>query len=78
MKNVLGVIGKLGKGAATIAGAVLGIGGASLGGGTDLMGCLDTITKSAPNALTAVGLALIIFGIGRKAGFVAGGDVTAK
>lgn len=70
MGNVLKVLGKLGKGAATIAGGVLGIGGVSLGG-TDVLGCIEQITKSAPDALTAVGLALLIFGVGRKAGFVA-------
>jgi hypothetical protein len=73
VRKILGTLGKLGKGAATIAGGVLGIGGVSLGG-TDILGCVDKLTKSAPDVLTAAGLALLIFGLGRKAGFVAGND----
>ena len=70
MKNILRVLGKLGKGGATIAGAVLGVGGVTLGG-TDVLGCVEQITKSTPDVLTAAGLALLIFGVGRKAGAVA-------
>ena len=77
MNKVLGLLGKLGKGAATIAGGVLGIGGVTLGG-TDILGCIEKLTKSTPDALTAVGLALLIFGVGRKAGFVAGGNNSAN
>lgn len=75
MKNILNVLGKLGKGAATIAGAVLGVGGVTLGG-TDVLDCFTKITQSAPETLTTVGLALLIFGVGRKAGFVAGKETT--
>ena len=71
MKGLLKVLGKLGKGGATIAGTVLGVGGVSLGG-TDVLDCFTKITQSAPDTLTAVGLALLLFGVGRKAGFVTG------
>lgn len=71
MKNILRALGKLGKGAATIAGAVLGVGGVTLGG-SDILDCFTKITQSAPDTLTALGLALLIFGVGRKAGFVTG------
>lgn len=67
MKGVLKFLGKLGKGGATIAGAVLGVGGVSLGG-TDVLDCFTKITSAPADTLTAVGLALLLFGIGRKAG----------
>lgn len=67
MKGILKFLGKLGKGGATIAGAVLGVGGVSLGG-TDVLDCFTKITAAPADTLTAVGLALLLFGIGRKAG----------
>lgn len=70
MKGVLRFLGKLGKGGATIAGAVLGVGGVSLGG-TDVLDCFQKITTAPADTLTAVGLALLLFGIGRKAGVTA-------
>lgn len=67
MKGLLRTLGKLGKGGATIAGAVLGVGGVSLGG-TDVLDCFTKITSAPADTLTALGLALVLFGIGRKAG----------
>lgn len=71
MKGVLKFLGKLGKGGATIAGAVLGVGGVTLGG-TDVLDCFAKITSAPADTLTAIGLALLLFGVGRKAGNVAG------
>jgi hypothetical protein len=70
VKKILRFIGKLGKGGATIAGAVLGVSGVSLGG-TDVLDCFQKITTAPADTLTALGLALLLFGIGRKAGAVA-------
>lgn len=71
MKGVLRFIGKLGKGGATIAGAVLGVGGVTLGG-SDILDCFSKITSAPADTLTAIGLALLLFGVGRKAGAIAG------
>lgn len=73
MKGVLRFLGKLGKGGATIAGAVLGVGGVSLGG-SDILSCFQKITSAPAETLTAFGLALLLFGIGRKAGDAAAKD----
>lgn len=71
MKGLLRTLGRLGKGGATIAGAVLGVGGVSFGG-TDILECFTKITSAPGDTLVAVGLALLLFGIGRKAGHEAG------
>lgn len=71
MKGLLRLLGKVGKGGATIVGAVLGVGGVSLGG-TDVLDCFTKITSAPADTLTAVGLALLLFGIGRKAGVAIG------
>lgn len=71
MKNVLKFLGKLGKGGATIAGAVLGVGGVTLGG-SDVLDCFSKVTSAPADTVTAIGLALLLFGVGRKAGAVAG------
>lgn len=73
MKGILRFLGKLGKGGATIAGAVLGVGGVSLGG-TDVLDCFNKITSAPAETLTALGLALLLFGVGRKAGATAASD----
>lgn len=71
MKKLLLFLGKLGKGGATIVGTALGVGGVTLGG-SDVLECVTTVLSSPPETLTAVGLALVLFGIGRKAGNTAG------
>lgn len=67
MKSILRILGKVLKGGATIAGTVLGAGGVTLGG-TDVLDCFTKITQAPAETLTTLGLALLIFGIGRKAG----------
>jgi len=67
VKGILRFLGKLGKGGATIAGAVLGVSGVSLGG-NDVLECFTKITSAPAETLTALGLALLLFGVGRKAG----------
>lgn len=71
MKNVLRFLGKLGKGGATIAGAALGVGGVAVGG-SDVLECFTKVASAPAETVTTIGLALLIFGIGRKAGNVAG------
>lgn len=66
--GILRTIGGLGKGGATIAGALLGFGGAVFGGGDQLQKCLDMLTKQPASATALLGGALVLFGLGRKAG----------
>lgn len=72
LKGLLRTLGKLGKGGATIAGAVLGLGGAAFGGGDDLGKCIEVVLHQPAGAATFLGVALALFGIGRKAGWVGG------
>ncbi len=79
MRKLLGGIGKLGKGFATIAGTVLGVGGvgaAVTGGNEQIAACITTLLSAPEGVLTVAGVALVLFGVGRKAGWVAG--TTAK
>lgn len=79
MKKLLGIIGRLGKGAATIAGTVVGIGGigaAVAGDNEQIAACITTLLSAPEGIVTVAGVALVLFGVGRKAGWVAGG--TAK
>lgn len=72
MKDIFRILGKLGKGGATIAGAVLGLGGAAFGGGDDLSKCLEVVLSQPAATATFLGVALALFGVGRKAGWVGG------
>lgn len=74
MKNILKVLGRLGKGGATIAGAVLGLGGAAFGGGDDLGKCIEVAVKQPAATATFLGASLLLFGIGRKAGWTGAGS----
>ena len=73
MSKVLSTIGRIGKGFATIAGAVLGIGGFAFGGGANMDACLKTFMSQPANGAVAIGVLLAAFGLGRKAGWIAGG-----
>lgn len=81
MKKLLAAIGKLGKGAATIVGAVLGVGGITLGaatGGNDqLAACVSELMKQPDTALTTIGVAVFLFGVGRKAGWIGRSSASA-
>ena len=70
MKNVLKFLGKLGKGGATIAGAVLGVGGIAAGGGDMLANCIGELLKQPDSAITTAGIVLFLLGFGRKAGYI--------
>lgn len=77
--NLLKTLGKLGKGAATIVGAVLGVGGvgaAVASGNKQIADCVSVLLSQPEGALTMIGVVLLLFGIGRKAGWVAGKDST--
>lgn len=72
--NILKTIGKLGKGAATIVGAVLGVGGvgaAVASGNEQIAACITTILSQPEGAVTMLGVVLLLFGVGRKAGWIA-------
>lgn len=71
MRKVLGILGKIGKGAATILGGTLGVGGIALGGGDRVAGCLKDLASSPDTATLITGLVVLLFGIARKAGWVA-------
>jgi hypothetical protein len=73
---VLKLLGKLGKGLATIIGVVLVGGGVGTGVVTNSNGvteAVQTISQNLPALITAIGVLLAAFGIGRKAG-----DAAAK
>lgn len=70
MKGILRTLGKLGKGGATIAGAALGLGGVAFGGGDDLGRCIEVVLTQPAGTATFLGVALALFGVGRKAGWV--------
>ncbi len=73
--NILKTLGKVGKGFATIAGAVLGIGGvgAAVASGNDqIASCVTLILSQPEGVVMSVGVVLLLFGYGRKAGFIAG------
>lgn len=72
MKNILKVLGSLGKGGLTVVGTVLGVGGVAAGGGDMLAQCISELTKQPDGAIAAVGIVLALLGIGRKAGYIAG------
>lgn len=74
IKGLLRTLGKLGKGGATIAGAVLGLGGAAFGGGDELGKCVEVVLHQPAGTATFLGVALALFGLGRKAGWVGGQD----
>ncbi len=74
LHRVLRFIGSLGKGGASIFGAVLAALGVSLGGGNELKDAVNTIMNNLPALISAVGVVLAAFGVGRKAGYVAGKD----
>lgn len=72
MKGILRFLGKLGKGAGTIAGVALGLGGAAFGGGPDVAKCIEVMMTQPASAATFLGVTLAVFGIGRKAGWIGG------
>jgi hypothetical protein len=75
VRNILKALGKIGKGGASIVGAVLGVGGigaAVAGGDEQIAACISTVLSQPAGTVTLVGVALLVFGIGRKAGFVVG------
>lgn len=67
---MLKLLGKLGKGLATIIGLTGAAGGAALTikADPDVLKHLEAILSSIPAIITAVGALLAAFGIGRKAG----------
>lgn len=71
MGNVLKVIGKVGKGFATIAGAILGLGGLVGGGGDQVAKCVETLLSQPDTGAVVAGVVIVLFGIGRKAGWIA-------
>jgi len=77
MGGILKVLGKLGKGAATVAGVVTTVLGVSLGGGDKLAECAAELAKSPDSALAGAGALLTLFGIARKAGWVGAKSTTA-
>lgn len=75
MKNILRVLGKIGKGGASIIGAVLGVGGigaAVASGNEQVASCVTTMLSQPEGAVTMIGVVLLLFGVGRKAGWIAG------
>ena len=75
MNGVLKFLGKFGKGAASIVGTVLGVGGigAAVAGGNKQIGdCVATMLSQPEGAVTMIGVVLLLFGVGRKAGWIAG------
>lgn len=77
MGGILRALGKLGKGAATIAGVVTTTLGISLGGGDQLAECAAELAKSPDSLLAGAGALLTLFGIARKAGWVGAKSTTA-
>ena len=73
MGNILKFVGKFGKGFATIAGGVLGVGGIALGGGDELSKCFTALSHQPAEGAAMIGVLMAVFGIGRKAGWIAGG-----
>lgn len=71
LKKILGAVGKLGKGAATIIGVLGTTLGVSLGGGDKLAECAAELAKSPDSAIAGAGALLALFGIARKAGWLA-------
>ena len=72
--KILKTLGTVGKGFATVVGSVLGIGGvgAAVAGGNDqLAACVTTFLSQPEGISTTLGVILVMFGIGRKAGFLA-------
>ena len=73
--SVLRRLGTIGKGFATIAGAVLGVAGVgtATASSDDVLKCMTTILSQPEGALIGSGALLFFFGVGRKAVWVAGG-----
>jgi len=79
--GILRTLGKVGKGFATIAGSVLGVGGlgaAVVGGNDQLAACVTTLLSQPEGASTMIGVLLLAFGIGRKAGWIAAPPTKSK
>lgn len=70
MKGILRTLGRIGKGAGTVVGTVVTGGGVALGGGDTLARCFEEVAKLDAGALALLGVALAVFGFGRKAGWV--------
>lgn len=72
MNKILKRLGTLGKGFATIVGAILGVGGLSTSlatGSSDTLAlCMTELAKQPANTITMLGIGLTIFGVARKAG----------
>jgi hypothetical protein len=74
---VLKFLGKIGKGLATIVGVVLvggGVGAGTVGHGPAVGDAVNTIATNAPALISAIGVLLAAFGIGRKAGVAAASE----
>jgi len=71
LTKLLGWLGSIGKGWGTILGLATTIVGALFGGGKDLSNCLKYIGAQPANGAVLIGVLLLMFGIGRKAGWVA-------
>jgi len=64
-------LGTLGKGFATLSGAILGVGGLFFGGGDKLAECVKYLSQQPASGAAALGILLALFGVGRKAGWIA-------
>lgn len=75
MGKILRTLGKVGKGFATVAGAVLGVGGvgaAVANGNEQIAACVTALLAQPEGVITMLGVVLLLFGVGRKAGWLAG------
>lgn len=72
MNAILNFLGTFGKGAGTIVGVittVVGVvSGLHIGGADQVSGAIHTLVTNIPAVITAIGVILSAFGIGRKAG----------
>lgn len=67
---MLRILGKLGKGFATVAGILIAGGGVVAGHG-DVTDAFKQIAQHGPAIVSALGVILAAFGVGRKAGAAA-------
>lgn len=74
MRKILGTLGKVLKGGATIVGAVLGVGGVAIGASSDngaaIAHCISELAKQPDGILAGLGAVIFLFGFGRKAGWI--------
>lgn len=73
------ILGTILKGAVTIVGGVLGVGGigaAVASGDQQLATCVTYVLSQPAGAVTILGAVLLLFGFGRKAGWLGATGVT--